>query len=174
MKTFAMVAIASVIAGVAALEAQTTTVQILQPSQPSLISNESIQSADSPLVRAAKMNIATRKRAAGHTLGVLIDDTYLRTHRGRISEATSAAALPAPLPAENPRQRNPGIAPKVTPADRSAIEKQKAARQEQARAAAEMEEPYGGNDMEEDRAHQIMSQMPKQTQPTKQQPNRRP
>jgi hypothetical protein len=84
--------------------AQTPTRATTFFEQPSLIKDVTIRADDSPLVRAAKSAVANRMREAARTSGLVINDAYLRSSTGRISEATSSiAALPAlgPAPSAN-------------------------------------------------------------------------
>ncbi len=171
VRGFAFVATA---ASSVALTAQTA--QAPAPAKPSLIGNVSPSSSDSPLVRAAKATVAARMREAARSTGVVINESYMKTHDGgRVSEAHSSAELP-PLPRQQTAgasQGAPAAAPEV---DHASIErKQQQLRQEQARAAAEMNEPYGGNNgMEEDHAQQRSTQIPQEIQKNQQQMNRRP
>jgi hypothetical protein len=182
MRRVAMIALTIAMAGAAVLSAQSTQVQAPAPAttkmQESLISTVDVSGIDSPLVRAAKSTIAARKRDASRSTGVLIDDAYMQTHQaGRISEAHGGAALP-PMKFKPTQTQGEGVVdtPRVSTVDRAAVEKKiERLKNEQARAGAEMDEPYGGNNgMEEDKAEQRMTQIPHEIQQSQQQLNQHP
>ena len=165
--TFAFAAMA----GTAALNAQMLSEPaVATSSRPSLISNVSLANNDSELVRAAKTAVAARMRDASRSTGVLINDAYIRTHQaGRMSESSSPLR---PLPEVATQTSATVVNPPQAQDNRAAVaQKRQALRQEQARAASEMDEPYGGNNMEEDRANQRMTQIPREMQQNEQQVN---
>ena len=160
MKRTALVAM-TWLAATAALAAQTKTLSAppADDNLPSLIHTTVVSSGDSALVRAAKLTAAGRVRDMQR---VVINDAYMQKHSegGHISQGTTSLPSVAPMPSEAPNsgattatvhvaspERVPGV-------DRAAVEKeQKELAREHARAATEMDEPYGGNDgMEEDGA----------------------
>jgi hypothetical protein len=200
MRRSAEFAIAAMLAGAAALNAQPaktkatvpapvtpavatpaamTPAPAPAPEQPNLISSVVISSMDSPLVRAAKLTVKNRLRDASHSTGVLINDAYMHAHSGgKVSQSFSNVSYGS-VGGLNPTQTNAGSpinAPHINTIDRAAVERQQQMlAAEQGRAAAEMGEPYGGNNgMEEDRAEQRSTQIPQQMQQNQQQMNQRP
>jgi hypothetical protein len=181
MKRVATIALAvAALASTAALDARAAEVRDLSGLKPSLITDTAISNNDSALVRAAKTTVAARMRDAGRSTGVVINDAYIKAHQGgRISESSGGAALPtyssAPLTSQN-NATSAINAPNVASVNRAAVEAEnQRLRQEQARAGAEMDEPYGGNNgMEEDRAEQRSTQIPQQINRNSQQLNQRP
>jgi hypothetical protein len=181
MKRVATIALAVAALAGTAVDAQAAQVRDLSGARPSLISDVSITGNDSELVRAAKKTVAARLRDASRSSGVLINDVYLREHQaGRISVSSGAVASLPPLPGDMSTQTKAASAvnaPNIVSVDRAAIEREnQRLRDEQARAAAEMDEPYGGNatGMEEDRAEQRSTQIPQQIQKNNQQLNSHP
>ena len=173
------VAIALAVAALASTAVDVHAVQArdLSGDKPSLISVVSITENDSELVRAAKKTVAARLRDAPRSSGIVINDAYMREHQtGRISTSSGAAALPADIP-DQTKAASPINAPYIPSIDRAAVEREnQRLRDEQARAGAEMDEPYGGNatGMEEDRAEQRSTQLPREIQKNQQQMNPRP
>jgi hypothetical protein len=100
MRKAAVLALVAALACVSIVCAQDPAPAIFV-AQPSLISDVTIHSDDSALVRAAKTAVANRMREAARA-NVVINDVYLRNSSGRISEGTGSVA---PLPQINaPRQ----------------------------------------------------------------------
>lgn len=177
MKRVATIVLALATLAGTAVDAQAAQARDLSGDRPSLISDVSITGNDSELVRAAKKTVAARMRDASRSSGVLINDSYIREHQaGRISTSSGGAALPAAL-ADQTKAASAINIPNIPSVNRAAVEREnQRLRDEQARAAAEMDEPYGGNatGMEEDRAEQRSTQIPKQIQKNNEQLNLHP
>jgi hypothetical protein len=108
-----MFAFGAALAGAAALHGQTTDTASARSALPVLVSDLTIRSTDSPLVRAAKTTVAARVGQASRSTGVIINDAYLKTHPGgKISEARETAPPP---PAAKPQMRPETDFPVITP-----------------------------------------------------------
>lgn len=143
------------------LMAGAATAQTAPDARPALIPTVSVTQNDSDLVRAAKAAVANRR---GSKTAVVIDESYMiRVLGGPLSPGTAPHELAVREPKSVAKQVNAVNTTKSGP-DPAKVEKRiQDLKQEQARMAAEMDEPYGG-DVNEDRAAQRMSQIPQEIQ----------
>lgn len=142
-----------------------------QGSMPPLVPDVRFRPDDSPLVRAAKIAVASR---AGQPTRVF-DNAAVANSRGVISTSSGAAELPT----FQPTSMYPGAAPAAGQStqtfapqvDRAAVQKKiQQLNQEEGRMAMEAEQPYAG-DVSEDRVDQRLSQIPQERQQLQQQLN---
>jgi hypothetical protein len=160
--------------GALALHAQTTSSQPAPatPPQPALVSDVTVSGNDSPLVRAAKAAAAARKRDASRRTGVVINDAYLKAHPGaKISEARENANTPPPAkPHVKTEAEYQTVGPKPKVADpAAAAKKQEAQRSELERLAAAVEDPTGGDNMDQEQAERRLAQTAREMQQNQQQ-----
>lgn len=128
------------------------------PPRPALISDTIVRVEDSPLVRAAKIAVASR---LGGT-STVIDYNYMRRTLGHISETTGPATMPFVGGGKATAEHSSSFAAVPPPVDRAAVQQKiDNLRQEQQRMHAETLEPYGG-DVDEDYAERRMSEIPKE------------
>jgi len=124
---------------------------------PPLITDVSMHENESPLVAAAKKTVAARLRNAGRASGVVIDNAYLHSTSGHVSEAYSSA----PLPTYAGPNGQPSTPPPARTAPREVLQKRDALQREMNRMQNEALEPYGG-EIEEDRVQQRVNTIPGQ------------
>lgn len=144
-----------VLAGAVAVSALAQYSEIPESAlRPMLISDTKVQPDDSPLVRAAKMNVARRQKA-GKVM--VVDVTKIGTTDSR------GAQLPQ---FEGPNEVEGPIPTDATAATKVALQ-QKATvlKQEQEQISHEADQPYAG-DIEEDRVQQRVEQIPAETDQT--------
>jgi hypothetical protein len=124
-----------------------------------LISDVTVNPNDSPLVRAAKMAVASRAQMTIHS-AVVIDNASLRSIGGHISQASGeVAAFPSASAPIRPDQPTPAG---VSPADRTRIQSRiNDLRREQGVMAEEADQPYGGL-VNEDLANKRLTEIPGQ------------
>ncbi len=138
-------------------------------AQPILISDVTLHSDDSPLVRAAKNTVANRMREALRSTGVLINDAYIRSSTGRISQANSSA----PLPKFNDKSETLGHSSPTLPnaygADRAAAE-----RMQQQGGASKQQMPPPADYVTADPAAPRVSQNTREIPNNQNRPNQRP
>lgn len=138
----------------ASAHAQTTAAAAAAPDAPPLTKTVVVESGDSPLVRAAKRAVASRQSTDSRRV-ITVRTAAAGAGRGRLAEATGPTTGPQVPAASTPAKPNTGS--QKSEAQRKADEIQKAQvaeklkqlAQEEAKVAAEADEPYGG-DMEED------------------------
>lgn len=135
-------------------------------------------SADSPLVEAAKKgSLAGRKKNAAKS--VVIDDAYLRANKGSLGGRVSEVHSYVPLPKVPPsNQQNDGRSAKVIAQAQAAVKaadqkRLDSLRLEQARLAAEMEDPYEGDSNHAEETAKRLKEIESQIQQMNQ-PDRRP
>jgi hypothetical protein len=128
--------------------------------RPALISDSTIQSGDSPLVRAAKLNVARRATSGG---GQAIDLKAIGQGGGHFSEASPGSGrFVSPAGAGTSPQANQGPR-KLTAAEEAAVaatkRKADALHQEERRMHEQSLEPYAG-EVEEGMVDQRVNQIP--------------
>ena len=130
---------------------------------PPLISDLTVRPNDSPLVRAAKATVRNRATVSpAMRRGVVIDNASIRRTTGTISQSSAPYSVPS-VPASNnqPTAAAPALTAEQAAARAAAEKKVDALKNEQARRAAEAEQPYGHSD-DEDRNTMRLEQLPKQ------------
>jgi hypothetical protein len=150
---------------------QSSTAAAAETTEPALTKSVVLSAGDSPLVRAAKIAVASRQNPAKRrviTIGT-------SAGRGRFSQATgpthgpsvpqSSAAYAASAPTES--QIREANQQKAQPAEVQKRLNQLA--QEEQRVGAEMDEPYGG-DIEEDAVEKRLSDISAERQKLQQPP----
>jgi hypothetical protein len=165
MKVTLIVSIAVLAVALSAAAQPTST-----PQRPALVSDTTVRADDSPLVRAAKIAVASRLGGS-----IVIDYVYMRRTTGHISEATGPALMPVNVGgAKTAAEHSSTFAAQSQPVDRAAVQQKiEALRQEQQRMHAETDEPYGG-DVNEDQAERRMSEIPKEINKLQNPPPPRP
>jgi len=155
MKKIAIIVGAVALASISTSIAQTTAPaptpvrQLDDAATPSLVTDLTVKTNDSPLVRAAKAAAANRRRATG----VVINDSYVKSAKGRLIEMPKLAPLPK-FDDETTDVEAKAKAPIVVNTNR-AVEQKKKLKEEQARRAEEMDDPYGDPDAAAQRMHEI-------------------
>ena len=158
MKKIAIIVGAVALASISTSIAQTTApaptpVRQLDDTSttPSLVTDLTVKTNDSPLVRAAKAAAANRRRATG----IVINDSYVKSTKGRIIETPKLATLPKfDDEATDVEAKAKAKAPIVVDTNR-AVEQKTKLKEEQARRAEEMDDPYGDPDAAAQRMHEI-------------------
>jgi hypothetical protein len=134
------------------------------PAAPPLTKTVLINPTDSPLVRAAKLAVASRQHPSNRR--VITVTAGASSGRGRVAQATGPVNGPnlPPLPAQaaavgpTPEQKQAALRQQA-----QVKEKLQQLEQEQAAVGVEVDEPYGG-DMEEDEVEHRLSQIEAQRQ----------
>lgn len=112
---------------------------------PPLLSTTAVRADDSPLVKAAKV-MAEKRRAAPAVKFAVNNHTLVRASGGRIAFASGELPpLPTPAASTGTGQVTLDAPPPSTEGTEAANRRIAALKEEQARMAAEAEEPYGGD-----------------------------
>jgi hypothetical protein len=135
---------------------------------PPLMTDLTIRANDSPLVRAAKATVRNRTgMSPSARRGVVIDNNSIRRSTGNISQSTATFTTPS-FPDRPSAPSAPAADPAETAARQETQKKVDALKNEQARHAAESEEPYGFQN-DEDRTEMRLNQLPKEIESTQRQ-----
>ena len=143
--------------------AQTASPANAQDAAPPLTQSVAVDPTDSPLVRAAKLAVASRKHPNARR--VITINSSGESSRGRFAEATGPTKGPSvPAPPAPPAQQQD--TPQIREAKRKAHEENKKRIEERLRQLSEeegamgveLDEPYGA-DVEEDAADARMTEI---------------
>lgn len=150
----------------ASAHAQTTTSGTTD--SPPLTKTVVVEPTDSPLVRAAKRAVASRQNSTSRRV-VTVRSAGVGAGRGRFSEATGPTTGPQVPSISTPTKTATNSQKSEAQRKADAVQKEQVDRrlkqlaEDEARVAAEMDEPYGG-DMEEDEVDAQMGAIEQQRQ----------